>query len=157
MLADSMMRLNGLVNSRQDVLERLESGPWEAGASGVIPVTRNKAPGELRAADNVITDRQFDLLRRYARDRMRKIASAILSGQIAPNPSRKRSGTTSCTWCPYRDVCGFDPHAQGAAFREREKRKADESWALIEETVSSQSPEEGTDDASVPESGQRKG
>ena len=156
-LADSMMRLNGLVNSRQDVLERLESGPWEAGASGVIPVTRNKAPGELRAADNVITDRQFDLLRRYARDRMRKIASAILSGQIAPNPSRKRSGTTSCTWCPYRDVCGFDPHAQGAAYREREKRKADESWALIEETVSSQSPEEGTDDASVPESGQRKG
>ena len=145
-LADSMMRLKGLVNSRQDVISLMESGPWEAGASSVIPVTRNKTPGELRASDHVITDRQFDLLRRYARDRMQKAASAILSGQIAPNPARKSSDITTCTWCPYRDVCGFDPHSPGAVFREREKRKADESWSVIEETVNGN---ERISDASV--------
>ena len=158
-VADSMMRLKGLVNSRRDVIDLLETGPWESGASSVIPVTRNKEPGELRASDHVITDRQFDLLRRYARDKMKKTASAILSGQIAPNPSRKSSEITSCTWCPYRDVCGFDPHSPGAAFREREKRKTDESWAVIEETVNEheKDPTGGTDAGSVPESGQRKG
>ena len=151
-LADSKMRLKGLVNRRQDVISLLESGPWEAGASSVIPVTRNKTPGELSASDNVITDRQFDLLRRYARDRMKKIASAILSGQIAPNPSRKSSDITSCTWCPYRDVCRFDPHSPGAVFREREKRKSDESWSVIEEALNEQGQENGTNVGSVSES-----
>ena len=132
------MRVKGLVNGRQDVVERLETAPWEAGTSKVIPVSRNMTRGELRASSSVVTDRQFELLRLYSRDRMRRIASSILSGKIAPNPSRKDAQITSCTWCPYRDVCRFDPRRRGTGYRERAKRSGKENWELIEQAVSEQ-------------------
>ena len=130
------MRVKGLVNLRGDVIERLDNSPWEAGASKVIPIIKNRTPGEVRAADNVVTDRQFDLLRRYSEEQMKRIASDILSGRIAPNPSRKDSATTACSFCPYCDVCGFDPTRRGMAYREKEKRSRDRNWEIIEETVS---------------------
>ena len=130
------MRVKGLVNGRADVVERLDRGLSEPGPSLVIPVIRNKNPGELRASDNVITDRQFELLREYAKDRMRRAAASILSGQTAPNPSRMDTNTTSCTFCPYHDVCGFDPHGKGMRYRERAKRSSKENWEIIGNTVS---------------------
>ncbi len=130
---DASMRVKGLVNSRKDVIERLDAQPWAPGASKVIPVTKNKAQGEVRAAGHIISDRQFSLLRDYAAHRMREIASDILSGQTAPNPSRKDSNTTACTWCPYRDVCGFDPRSRGMAYREKAGRSPEKIWEVIEE------------------------
>ncbi len=127
----SEMRVKGLVNGRPDVVDRLDRDR-SPGPSMVIPVTRNKNPEELRAGDHVITDRQFELLRSYARGKMRQIASSILTGQIAPNPSRTDARTQACTWCPYRDVCRFDPRQKGMAYREREKRSSQENWEIIE-------------------------
>ena len=143
------MRVQGLVNGRPDVVERLDTEQTGAGPSLVVPVTRNKTPGELRESDHVVTDRQFDLLQRYARDRMRKIAGAILSGQIAPNPSRKDANSEACTWCPYRDVCRFDPRARGAAYRELEKRTNKESWEIIEAAVSREEDSMETEEDSM--------
>lgn len=136
------MRVKGLVNGRKDVLERLDTSPWEAGASLVIPVTRNSNPGDVRSSAGVVTDRQFNLLRSYSRDRMQRSAASILSGQIVPNPAMLDSNSTACTWCPYRDVCGFDPRRKGTGYREKAKRSAAESWEIIEQTV-----QEGVEDA----------
>ena len=139
----SEMKMKGLVNGRSDVVERLDQSLTQQGASLVVPVTRNKTPGELRSSQSVVTDRQFDLLRGYARDRMRRIADAILSGQILPKPSRKDPGTSACTWCPYRDVCRFDPRAKDMAYRDREKRSSQENWEIIGKAME----KEGSTDA----------
>jgi ATP-dependent helicase/nuclease subunit B len=125
------------------VVERLDQSLTQQGASLVVPVTRNKTPGELRSSQSVVTDRQFDLLRGYARDRMRRIAGGILSGQILPKPSRKDPGTSACTWCPYRDVCRFDPRAKDMAYRDREKRSSQENWEIIGKAME----KEGSTDA----------
>ena len=127
------MRLRGLVNGRMDAALRMDRSLAGGGSSLVIPAYRNKS-GDLRSSDNVISDRQFGLLRSYVRERMRMIASSILAGEIAPNPSRRDSRTTTCTGCPYRDVCGFDPHRKGMSYREKEKRSGKEIWEIIERT-----------------------
>ena len=145
------LRVKGLVNGRTDVIERLDKEPWVSGPSKVIPVTKNKAPGELNARSGALTDRQFGLLRAYAADRMKKTASAILSGKTAPNPSRKSSGVTSCGFCPYRDVCGFDPHEKGSGYREQINPGKDACWEIIESAVSGSADGRGAGPDEPPE------
>ena len=125
------MKLRGLVNGRMDAVLRMDRSLAGGASSLVIPVYRNKN-GELRSSENVISDRQFNLLRGYVRKRMRMTASSILAGEIAPNPAREDSRTTTCTGCPYRDVCRFDPHRKGMSYREKEKRSGKELWEIIE-------------------------
>ncbi len=126
------MRVKGLVNGSMDVVDRLDRTlDSAAGASLVVPVTKNKKSGGLRDSASIVTQEQIDLLRRYSRDKMRRISESILSGQIAPNPSRKDTASTACTWCPYKDVCRFDPHDKKMAYRERMKLTDAEKWELI--------------------------
>ncbi len=132
------MCMNGLVNSDLDAAIKLDKALDYQGTSIIVPAKRNKPPAGLSVTKSTVSPAQIDLLRSYAKDRMRKIAGAILSGQIAPSPSRKDSKTNACTWCPYKDVCRFDPHTKGSAFREREKRSDQEKWEIIKEAVSGQ-------------------
>lgn len=129
------MRVRGLVNERPDVVERLDAALADGEASLVIPASKTKTSGHLSASNNVVTDEQFRLLRDYSKQRMRDIASAILEGKILPNPSWKNAQKSACTWCPYRDLCRFDPRGKGMAYRERVKRKPDEQWELIKSEV----------------------
>ena len=48
---------------------------------------------------------------------IRRDAEEILSGKISVNPC-KTGGTVPCTYCPYRDACGFDPKTPGYGYRE---------------------------------------
>ncbi len=129
------MRVKGLLNGSADVVDRLDRTLDGQGTSLVVPVTKNKTPGSIRASSSIVTQEQIDLLRRYTRDRMRRISESILSGEIAPNPSRKDTATTACTWCPYRDVCRFDPHGKGMKYRERAGLTDQELWEEIRNTV----------------------
>ena len=45
---------------------------------------------------------------------------AILGGDISASPYRLKAKKeqTACTYCEYRDVCGFDPDIEGYAYRD---------------------------------------
>lgn len=130
------MRVKGLVNGSTDVVDRLDRTlQGAAGASLVIPITKNKTPGSYRASESIVTQDQLDLLRRYSRDRMRRISESILEGRIAPNPSRVNDRNNACTFCPYKDVCRFDPHSKNMSYRDRQDLTGQEKWDLIKQTV----------------------
>ncbi len=140
----SQMKVSGLLNGSSEVVERLDMTLKGGERSIVIPAGINKSSGTLSASSSAAAPKQLELLRRYVRVRMREIARDILSGEIRPHPLRQSGGQNVCTWCPYKDVCRFDPHERSMCYREYEKHKDDELWEIIERTVSEKGSEEGS-------------
>ena len=85
--------------------------------SDVIPVRRNK-DGALRASKQLLSAEEFRQLREDAGQSIRTLSERILDGSAAADPVKMNSRATTCTYCPYRDACGFDPKTPGYGYRE---------------------------------------
>lgn len=117
------LRPDGLVNADEQIYRAMDKEL--DGKSEVIPLELKKS-GELSAArSHVATTEEFELIRRYARARVRQSGQAIYDGDVRVNPYR--SGTEcSCNYCPYAAVCGFDGKIPGYEYRHLEALKKDE-------------------------------
>lgn len=76
---------------------------------------------------------EFALMLSYVDFLLRDTGNAILSGDIRISPYRIRSqkDQNACAFCPYHDVCGFDPEIDGFAYRDIDK----EDDAVLEEKM----------------------
>ncbi|WP_130837048.1 PD-(D/E)XK nuclease family protein [Lachnoclostridium sp. Marseille-P6806] len=109
-LRNRALRPTGMLNADPGVLDRLETNR-EAGASELLPVSYLKN-GAARTSSRLFDEAGFENLAEAARAVMREMGRNILDGDIELKPYR--NGTeNACTWCPYRDACGFDPRTPG--------------------------------------------
>lgn len=116
------LRLDGLVNADETVLEHLEHNL--TGTSNLIPVGRNKN-GSLSRFSKVLTAEEFEILLDYTRQKERELKSRMLSGETEAKPY-ELAGKTGCDYCDYRDICGFDGRIDGYEYRSLEKMGKDE-------------------------------
>ncbi len=114
---NAAMRPTGMVCSDPDVIAHLDRGL--DGKSDVIPVSL-KANGEIRSGAHAYSLEEYESLYAQIRDKVRELASNILNGDAAASPCRIERDQTACTWCPFKDVCVFDPRISGFAFRNEE-------------------------------------
>ena len=72
----------------------------------MLGVQALSGPGGVPELDGV----SLAVVERQDRDR------AILGGDISASPYRLKAKKeqTACTYCEYRDVCGFDPDIEGS-------------------------------------------
>lgn len=140
------LRMNGLVNSEMDVIEHLDSRIETE--SDVIPVAM-KAGILQEAKSSVANEERFEHLRKFVNKKLKSMGREILDGRIAVDPYKK-GPQSSCDYCPYRSVCGFDTKTDGYGFRRFKKMKPEEIWEEIEgtkekeETVHGHELDEGT-------------
>lgn len=103
------LRMNGVVNSQPDIVERLDRYMQEK--SSVIPVEKKK-DGSFSARSCVMTGEELQIVSNYVNHKIKSIGREILDGSVSVNPYEK--GTSeACTYCPYRKVCGFDSGIPG--------------------------------------------
>ncbi|MDD3338840.1 MAG: helicase-exonuclease AddAB subunit AddB [Lachnospiraceae bacterium] len=126
--------VNGLVCAEKEVIDRLDTKMAEQeGGSSVIPVKYNKN-GSLSKSSNVATKEQMQILGDYVKHKTRQIGQEILQGKVDINPYEM--GTrNSCTYCPYKGVCGFDGKIPGYAYRRLDNMGKHQVWTKIEEEV----------------------
>ncbi|MBQ4307171.1 MAG: PD-(D/E)XK nuclease family protein [Lachnospiraceae bacterium] len=105
------LRPSGLVNARQEIITLLDRSLGEGGNSEVIPV-RTKKDGSAYDDKSVFTDEEYAEIAEGCEEALKALGSAVLSGETARNPV-KSGQDDSCTYCPFRDVCGFDPRLPG--------------------------------------------
>lgn len=122
------LKMNGLVNSRMDVIEHMDTRIETE--SDVIPVAL-KAGIIQEARSSVATEQRFAQLSSFVGKKLKTMGREILDGRIAVDPY-KNGPRTSCDYCPYRSVCGFDAKTDGYGFRHFKKLKAEEVWEEIE-------------------------
>lgn len=85
------------------------------GKSTVIPVKKDKT-GLVPLGGHALTSQQLTLLGRFAIEKMSAMEQEIFQGRIEVNPYE-----SSCEYCPYTNVCGFDKHTQRHRIRKLEK------------------------------------
>lgn len=120
------LKLNGLLLNDPEVLSAMDTEM--SGWSEFIPVRKLK-DGSV-SGKNLATAEGFRALFSHVEDTVRSIAEEMLSGEIAAKPI---SGIKNpCTYCEYRDVCGFDDKIDCYRYDETTALSNDEVWKRLE-------------------------
>lgn len=110
----------------------------------MIPVVeKDGQPVEKRSS--LADTGQFDLLKRAVRERMRRFGREIMDGRLTVDPYIQ-GGRTSCDYCRFGAVCGFDRKTPGFGYRRLREITAPELWEqLKEEEAAKEKEAEGRD------------
>ena len=115
------LKPDGMISLEKEVLEHLDH--CMVGESSVIPVKYNKN-GSLSKSSKAASAQDFYLMMKYAVNKVEEIRQKILSGDVKVNPYR-RGTETSCDYCSYRQICGFDTKMEGYRYREIDAMSVD--------------------------------
>ena len=66
-----------------------------------------------------------------ARKEMLEGAKRIKEGEKGISPIRKEGDITSCSYCPYHSICGFDEDIPNFRYRSPDSRTDEELWEEI--------------------------
>ena len=113
------LKPDGLVN-QEEAIYRAMDDEFEQ-KSVVIPVELKKS-GELSARSSVASAEEFEILSEYVNHRIIESGNDIYQGNVQISPFVEGQ-TSSCDYCPYKSVCGFDKKVPG--FEERVPKKVD--------------------------------
>lgn len=113
------LRPDGLVNKEEAVYRAMDDEFEQK--SDVIPVELKKN-GELSARASVASAEEFAILSEYVKHRIVETGNDIYQGNVQVAPFAEGQ-TSSCDYCPYKAVCGFDRKVPG--YKERVPKKVD--------------------------------
>ena len=125
------LRMNGVVNSDPEVVERLDH--YLQDKSAVIPVEKKK-DGSFSARSGILSREEMQLVSAYVDAKIRDIGREILDGKIAANPYEK-GNEEACTYCAYKKVCGFDGSIPGYEKRQLEDLDQQTLMQRMQETT----------------------
>ena len=125
------LRMNGVVNSDPEVVERLDH--YLQDKSAVIPVEKKK-DGSFSARSGILSREEMQLVSAYVDAKIRDICREILDGKIAANPYEK-GNEEACTYCAYKKVCGFDGSIPGYEKRQLEDLDKQTLMQRMQETM----------------------
>ena len=122
------LRMNGLVNSRLDVISHMDREIVKE--SDVIPVALKDGLIQ-ESKSSVAGGDRFKHLSGFVNRSLKEMGEEILDGNTAVNPY-KQGQRTACDYCPYHSICGFDLKTSGFGYRKFKPMKAEAIWAEIE-------------------------
>ncbi len=114
------LRMNGVVCGEEDIIRRLDREMGDR--SDVIPVEKKK-DGSYSARSSVMSSRELEVVSAYVTHKVRQIGREVLEGHMEVNPYEKGS-SEACTYCAYKNVCGFDPGIPG--YHKRQLKELDQ-------------------------------
>lgn len=126
------LRMTGVVTENDKVISLLD-GEF-SDKSDVVPVERKK-DGSYSSKSSVITGNDMEEISGYVNYKIKQIGMDIMQGKIEINPY-EQSGGTSCDYCEYKNVCGFDEGISGYGYRRLENLEAQEAMERIREANS---------------------
>ena len=125
----SELKLDGLVNANEDVIEHLEHNL--EGASSCYPLRKNK-DGSLGSASKAVSSEGMEEMLDYTKKKEKEIKDAIYNGSVEPAPYRM-GDCTGCDYCKYHNICGFDQRLNGYSYKEMKKYTSDEVFEKMKE------------------------
>ncbi|MBR5597336.1 MAG: helicase-exonuclease AddAB subunit AddB [Lachnospiraceae bacterium] len=125
------LRMAGYVNSDAEVLKGMDYE--QEGKSDVIEIEYKK-DGTLGSRSHVMTAEQIEVLQKYAKIKVASLGNEILEGNIAIHPV-SNSSKEACTYCNYKEVCGFDTRLVGYTKKECQNMDESQLWQEIRTVV----------------------
>lgn len=125
------LRLDGLVNADPQVINHLEHDLQ--GTSDYIPIGIKK-DGSLSASSKAVMPEEFADILAYAKVKEKQLKEGVASGELSIHPYQI-AGATACDFCPYRDICGFDPVLDGCDYKKISKLSVEEILKKIKQDL----------------------
>ena len=123
------LRMNGLAEGSAQTLRQFETEHGKQ--SAVIQGITYEDSGAATARSQAATAKQMGQLLRYARRKAARLGESLYEGDITVNPYEYKT-RTSCDWCPYQAVCGFEKGLSGYQKRRLTELKPDTFWQVLE-------------------------
>ena len=117
---------SGLVNLSEESLSHLEK---REGESLLLPVQCKN--GEVEEKGAAVSSEKLEALLAFAKKEMLEGAKRIKEGEKGISPIRKEGDITSCSYCPYHSICGFDKDIPNFRYRSPDSRTDEELWEEI--------------------------
>ena len=117
---------SGLVNFSEESLSHLEKREEE---SLLLPVQCKN--GEVEEKGAAVSSEKLEALLAFAKKEMLEGAKRIKEGEKGISPIRKEGDITSCSYCPYHSICGFDEDIPNFRYRSPDSRTDEELWEEI--------------------------
>ncbi len=117
------LKTTGIVNSDDRAVTLLDRE--FTGKSDILPIERKK-DGSFSAYSSVIGEEDLITVSNYVNHKIRELGTGILQGNISVNPCEE-NGSSSCTYCAYRSVCGYDNEIAGFQMRQLEHLSPEEA------------------------------
>jgi len=83
----------------------------------------------VSARSTTVTLDDYEAISKFVDSKIKDFGNRILQGEIKVNPY-EMGDITSCTYCSYRSICGYDEKISGYSMREL-NIKSDEAMELI--------------------------
>lgn len=114
------MKLSGLGVKDFEIMSRIDTQLKETSQSDILNV-RLKKSGDFYSNSQVIDAKDFHLLRKHVRNKIKGIGKEILQGSVNIFPLKKSSQLTACSYCDYKGICQFDKQFSQNTYHELEK------------------------------------
>ena len=115
------LKPDGLVNQEESVYRAMDDQFEQK--SDVIPVELKKN-GDLSARSSVASTEEFAILSEYVNHSIVNMGNDIYAGTTEVSPFVEGQ-MSSCDYCPYKAVCGYDTKIDG--YKERKPKKLDKN------------------------------
>lgn len=120
------LRMRGVVNADEGVIGMMDTAIASGGRSDVIPA-QMKTDGSVALSSHAYPTDVLQTISNYVNLKIRRLSKEILAGSIARNPYEYKE-QSACTYCQYKEVCGFDERLPGCG--KRDLGNPDEKWVL---------------------------
>lgn len=139
------LSMKGLMPNKTSVIDAMDRHVGEKSSSDVISgLSLNKDGSVSRNAKAIISEKEFEGILQHADRKILELGNEIAEGRIAAAPYEKK-GKSSCDYCPYRSLCGFDEKIEGFRYRRLEGMEKKEVLEKIREEADVEEKEEGED------------
>ena len=125
------LRMKGVINSDGDILEALDT--TKSAKSDCVTLDYD-SKGGIKSTTNAYDGAQMKLLSDYASYALKTMGARIKKGAIPINPYTS-GNTDACTYCAYKDVCGFDEKIPGYTKRNLGKDKDVDYLELMKDAM----------------------
>lgn len=116
------LRLDGIVNADEEVLEHLDREL--NGSSLVVPIGRNK-DHSLSKTSKAFPEEDFETISAFVKRSVQRIEGEMQDGRIEANPY-EMGMNTGCEYCQFKGVCRFDEKLDGCEYRKLRKLSDEE-------------------------------
>ncbi|QDI90032.1 helicase-exonuclease AddAB subunit AddB [Salicibibacter halophilus] len=119
-IADRLLKqfkMQGVLPADENIATLMDEKLHEGGHSTIIPAFMKKGGGISDSKSSVVSQEDFQSLRRYLRAKMKEIGEELTDGNIGIEPYRTDKNEIACTYCPLQSVCQFDPTLSSNDYR----------------------------------------
>lgn len=125
------LKMNGLLLKDAKLVKAMDKDMETY--SLIIPATFKK-DGDFSSTSSVVTEEQFEILRKYVNDKMVELCDEMLSGQIKIEPTKSLK-VTYCDYCDYSSICQFDTSIKDNKYKVLLNKDKEEIWECMKNRV----------------------